>query len=79
MWDKVFENGPSKICGRQILKNLKEYGVLKIHITISNTETSSTRRNIYSPVDLFVLPSKKLPLWSSFVIDCKTFVTSAID
>ena len=54
----MFENGPSKICGRQILKNLKEYGVLKIHITISNTETSSTRRNIYSPVDLFVLPSK---------------------
>ena len=42
MWDKVFENGPSKICGRQILKNLKEYGVLKIHIAISNTETSSS-------------------------------------
>ena len=58
----MFENGPSKICGRQIFKNLKEYGVLKIHIIISNTETSSTRRNIYSPVDLFVLPSKKLPL-----------------
>ena len=26
MWDKVFKNGPSKICGRQPLKNLKEYG-----------------------------------------------------
>ena len=24
--DKVFKNGPSKICGRQSLKNLKEYG-----------------------------------------------------
>ena len=23
MWDKVFKNGPSKICGRQILKTLK--------------------------------------------------------
>ena len=22
-WDKVFKNGPSKICGRQPLKNLK--------------------------------------------------------
>ena len=22
-WVKVFENGPSKICGRQLLKNLK--------------------------------------------------------
>ena len=26
IWDKVFKNGPSKICGRQPLKNLKEYG-----------------------------------------------------
>ena len=29
MWDKVFKNGPSKICGRQPLKNLKGYGLLK--------------------------------------------------
>ena len=28
IWDKVFKNGPSKICGRQPLKNLK-YGRLK--------------------------------------------------
>ena len=28
-WDKVFKNGPSKIFGRQPLKNLKEYGLLK--------------------------------------------------
>ena len=28
-WDKVFKNGPSKICGRQPLKHLKEYGLLK--------------------------------------------------
>ena len=28
IWDKVFENGPSKICGRQPLKNLKGYDVL---------------------------------------------------
>ena len=27
IWDKVFENGPSKICGRQPLKNLKGYGL----------------------------------------------------
>ena len=25
-WKKVFKNGPSKICGRQPLKNLKGYG-----------------------------------------------------
>ena len=24
IWDKVFKNGPDKICGRQPLKNLKE-------------------------------------------------------
>ena len=28
IWDKLFKNGPSKICGRQPLKNLKGYGVL---------------------------------------------------
>ena len=27
-WDKVFKNGPSKICGRQPMKNLKGYGPL---------------------------------------------------
>ena len=25
IWDKVFKNGPSKVCGRQSLKNLKGY------------------------------------------------------
>ena len=25
--DKVFKNGASKICGRQLLKNLKGYGL----------------------------------------------------
>ena len=29
IWDKVFKNGPSKICGRQPLKNLKGYGLPK--------------------------------------------------
>ena len=28
-WDKVFKSGPNKICGRQSLKNLKGYGLLK--------------------------------------------------
>ena len=27
-WDKVFKNGPSKVCGRQPLKDLKWYGLL---------------------------------------------------
>ena len=25
IWDKVFKNGPSKVCGRQPLKNLNEF------------------------------------------------------
>ena len=29
MWDKVFKNGPRKICGRQPLKSLKGYGLHK--------------------------------------------------
>ena len=32
MWDKVFKNGPSKICGRQPLKYLKWYGLLKHNV-----------------------------------------------
>ena len=27
-WDKVFKNGPIKMCGRQPLKNVKRYGLL---------------------------------------------------
>ena len=29
IWDNVFKNEPSKICGRQPLKNLKWYGLFK--------------------------------------------------
>ena len=28
-WDKVFKNRPRKICGKQTLKDLKGYGLLK--------------------------------------------------
>ena len=29
IWVKVFKNGPSKTCGRQPVKNLKGYGLLR--------------------------------------------------
>ena len=29
IWDRVFKNEPSKICGRQHLKDLKVYGLPK--------------------------------------------------
>ena len=35
IWDKVFKNGPSNICGTQALKNLKEYGLLQAEHTSS--------------------------------------------
>ena len=28
IWDKVFKNGPNKVCGRQRLKDVKGYGLL---------------------------------------------------
>ena len=34
--DKVFLHGPSKICGRQLLNNLKEYDLLKQTILVQN-------------------------------------------
>ena len=33
-WNKVFKNGPSKICGMQPLKMLKWYGLLKRIISL---------------------------------------------
>ena len=33
-WDKVFKNGPSKICGRKPLENLKWYDLLKQTISL---------------------------------------------
>ena len=32
IWDKVFKSGLSKFCGRQSLKNLKGYSLLKLMI-----------------------------------------------
>ena len=34
IWDKIFMNEPSKICGRQPLKNLKGCGLLKQFVQI---------------------------------------------
>ena len=34
IWDKVFKSGPSKVCGRKPLKNLKGYGLLKQTISL---------------------------------------------
>ena len=39
---KTFKNGPSKVCQRQPLKNLKWYGLLTDHITSNFLKLSST-------------------------------------
>ena len=42
-WGKVFKTGPSKICGRQPLRNLKWYGLLRQTISLQNfSRLSST-------------------------------------
>ena len=49
-WDKVFKNGPSKICGRQPLKNLKAFGLPKSQIMrdlISNLSSFLPFPNIW--------------------------------
>ena len=33
IWNKIFKNGPSEICGRQPLKNLKWYGLPMVPFT----------------------------------------------
>ena len=43
IWVKVLKNGPSKICGRQPLKNLMGYGLLEAdHIPPNFLKLSST-------------------------------------
>ena len=43
IWDKVFKNAPTKICGRQPLKNLKGYGLLKQTIFYFNWDSLHAR------------------------------------
>ena len=59
-----FKNGPSKICGRQPLKNVKGYGLLKLsHIcpisliakTTQNLSNDQNVRSLYSVVKLWIL------------------------
>ena len=53
-WDKVFKNGSSKICGRQPLKNLKGYGLLKRGIVLQIFWKLSSKPFIWSIREYFV-------------------------
>ena len=50
-WGKVFKNGPSKTCGRQLLKNLRGYSLLKI---VKHAQT--IRRQIADKLFVYVWP-----------------------
>ena len=52
MWDRVFKNEPSKICGRQLLKNLKGYGLLK-HLRENHACNSFLEDQIANALDGF--------------------------
>ena len=43
-WVNVFKNGPSKICGRQPLRDLKWYGLLRHH---DNDDDDQAFENIF--------------------------------
>ena len=53
-WDKVFMSGPSKICGRQPLKNLKDYGLLKQTISLQTFKRLSSTNFTWSTIEYFV-------------------------
>ena len=55
IWDKVFKNGPSKICGRQPLKITKGMVWLKLTILLQNFERLSST-NFTWPILEYLFP-----------------------
>ena len=53
-WGKVFKGGLSKFCGRQPLKNLKGYGLLKQTISTEIFERLSSKKFTQSTLEYFV-------------------------
>ena len=53
IWDNVLKNEPSKLCGRQPLKNLKLYGVLKETISLQILKRLSLRSFTWSILQYF--------------------------
>ena len=54
IWDNVFKNEPSKICGRQPLKNLKWYGLYKQTMSLQIFQTLSSTSFTWSILEYFV-------------------------
>ena len=60
IWDKVFKNGASKICGRQPLNNLKGYGLPKQKVLLSVFQFFSNFKIILSSLWLSLNLQKNL-------------------
>ena len=54
IWDKLFKIGSSNICGRQPLKNLKGYGLLKQTISLQIFQRLSSTNFTWSILEQFV-------------------------
>ena len=74
IWDKVFKNRPSKIWGRQPLKYLKGYGLLKQTISLQNFWRLSSTNITWSILEYFI--PFALLLISEYVEKSKWVVSS---
>ena len=78
IWGKLFKTGPSKICGRQVLENLKGYGMLETDHTSSNVLKAVLHKFylvhswILCPIytQQIILPSVQLKTHQMTVIHC---------
>ena len=67
IWVKVFKNGPSKICGRQSLKNLNLYGLLTQILLAPFLNTLTHLLNPFHATGLFLYTLKHQKI-SGFLI-----------
>ena len=51
IWDKAFKSGPSKICGRQRLQNLKGYALLKQTMSLQIFQRLSSTNFTWSTLE----------------------------
>ena len=65
--DKVFKNGPSKICGRQLLKSLKWYG-LNIFLSILKhiIDFITIFFGLFKAFQVGIVTWSKLSMWLKF-------------
>ena len=53
IWGKIFKSGPSKVCGRQRLNNMKWYGLLRQTILLEIFQSLSSTNFTWSILKFF--------------------------